>query len=352
MLSSSQSQTAPLRSCLSFHLYYCIISISVVTSVELQGRKRSRESEQIATGQRPYWLDPLFINSHCTALVNSIPNAHCTDEDRSFLGQCCNGRYLELALAHESKANRCVQSRDLCVLDLDHTLLAHVSANDTEKDLLIPRVLEINNGSYPICFHTLQGINILRDGPMELIDVLHQSSVEVIIYSLGAAPHVILSMIFMEIVYDYFWRSHELNDEDGPRTFLFSGLVSTHGFYEPKSFDVMHRHGFDCRKYRRIMVVDDQHQNVWRSNNTVNGEPLRARHGVKILKVSDGYVFGNTLREDRANRSAVELLDLINRERKEDHFLFDVTETWRTDVDQITREDWDRFDAVWVNVAI
>ena len=350
MLPSLQSQTAPLQSCSSTQLYYWIISISVVTSVEFQGRKRTRENEQIASGQVPYWLDPLFINSHCTGLVNSILNSHCTlDEYRSFLAQHCSTRYLELALAHEPKANRIAQSTDLCVLDLDHTLLAHIPANNTEKDLLSRRILEINNKTNPICFHTLNGINILRDGPMELINVLHTSSVEVIIYSLGAPPHVILSMIFMEIVHNYLWRSHEFGDDDDPRTFRFSGLVSTHGPNDlTKSFDVLLRHGYDCRKYQRVLVVDDQHLKVWRCNNTVNGESLRAQHGVKTLKVSDGYVFGNTLREDRANKSVIELLDSINRERKEDTFLLNVADLWR-EVDHITREDWDRADTLWVN---
>ena len=284
-------------------------------------------------------------------MVNSIPNI--SGSYRSPIHSDCRIRYLELALAHVSKCKAengfSIQATDLCILDLDHTLIAYVPANFTEKYHLAPRIWDINNKSGLICFHSLQGINILRDGVMELIDVLHEQSVEVVIYSMGSAPHVILSMIFMEMAYNHFWRSHELGHE--PRTFRFSGLISTHGPHDHwKSFDILHRHGYDGRMYYRIMMVDDQHANVWRDNNTVDGESLRKDHGVKILKLSDGYVFGNIWTERTLNMSAGEILELFCRERKIDGFLFDVVHTWKC-VDDITEKYCDRLDTTWMNAA-
>lgn len=239
-----------------------------------------------------FWLDFEFIDCACAALANSFP--HVSGADTSLLVRNCRIRYLELALRHVSGIHNGfvnddpTKSTDLCVLDFDRTLLAYVPANFTEKYLLAPS----------------QEVEISRDGTMGLINVLHETSVEVVIYSFGSAPHVILSMISIEITYNHFWRSQKLHD--GPRTFRFRGLIPANE-WPYRSLAILQYHQYDEGRYKRIMVVDDEYPNT--RGYTLDSS-LRKLYEVKILKLSD-HVFGDVWTESMFNGSGVDLQEMI-----------------------------------------
>lgn len=295
------------------------------------------------SGWPDIWLTPGFIHTHCFWLIQSFPDL--PDEKRTFMLLECKSRYKEIVASNNYSASRSCGSTDknLCVLDLDQTLIAHAPANIHEKHWLRRHIWKINNESEPIAFHSFGGIIILRQA-LDLIETLHEISTDVVIYSLGVPPHVVLSMICMEFAYSEYYKGYLVVNKKKP--FRFTGLMCN-PFLRRKSFGVVQWFGYRIREYHHVLVVDDQHRNVWLQDDALRTEG-------KILKLSDNYRFGDFYKLDRKTMSVKQLVDSICWERKNHRpayeWLVVVEDTW-TFIHNIDDRDWEHILRRWYHAG-
>ena len=121
-------------------------------------------------GWRNVWMDPLWIDAQCTWLVQSFANEPF--QTRLQMALQCNARYQELTESILFSRNGLRSSTDLCVLDLDNTLLAHIPADTLEQRMLTQRIRTINNRTNNNRTTLQHGAKILKVRSREILDLI------------------------------------------------------------------------------------------------------------------------------------------------------------------------------------
>eukprot|EP01083_Nonionella_stella_P008152 23531_1 len=263
------------------------------------------------------------IQSQCSWLLNSLP--HLGGKRASTFDSYCKFRFEQLISQINQRYNSSHQlneSRNIGIIDLDHTLCATIKASALQKQDLHARILELNHRSNDDVSYFMAnlGIHVLRNGTMNLIDTFYSDpSADLVLYSMGGLSHVIINAIFMEIVYNYYW---DLDETSEPTNFRFTGIIAT-PYRVQKSFGVVIEHGYDLRKYKHIVVIDDQHANVWIQSDPIERQLIDV-YGITILKLSNGAPFGLVTSAMLSMYPVPNLFAAVDAEKHGDKWLFSI----------------------------